>query len=908
MNGTVNPLYGGNNMNGGAANKLQAEQDKTDTTQQNMLYQGQQIANRISQKSLAEQPKQRAQQYDSLNTNIRHSLGSRAKNSPMQAMAQSTAANIYRKAPGVDSVGKVFADVTKDIKHTSNITSDKISSIIFTVMQALSNSFTGGMNGMKAELDKISSEQEGGDDNAMVSFLADCGNFLNFFIQYSTINKQLQYKITHPDDDDLLAPQQKEYIRGIKEQLEDKTEFPENKKLFGNSNTITDNLNNQIINPTTYFYGVEDNKSQWIKYEDENSIKNGRNLSEEKIAEIEKDILKQRKRYLKKLNNIELEFYQEKLNNAFQYLTYTYGQLSGRTLYNLSKLLAAGGAKDVGLFAPISLPSLTGSAMRMVPGAGPVLDTINDFFSAFAMAFKMSYKTLKPERNLATDYIDTTAKESNEKLRKLHTGGGNKVEYIDKNTFRKITGKKEKNKLTEQEKKFNDRAIKISGNKGDHRLSKGDGRVFSKAKAERDLEMLNQILYDYNHLMSLKELFERFDRKKTKMLQTENVFDFTAEKDINYYIGKEKKNDKIKKINKEELKALISNDDLKIEFGKLVKLLDDLGGNVDSNEKKSDESPIEINNPMLYNIVKQFIKTTYDGLGGKKDIENLPDNNGIKMGLFGLIQLIDKPFDTQNENTTKHINDYIDKFLKKQENKKENKKEKTDEKQEKDETEQIKKQITELKKIIQDENNRIKELNNNGEGEKGKAKQERIREMIERQKKILNENLEKYRAMEIQAINDEIVASNSFKPLKKLLSKYRSTLKTKIQEMISALKSNENMYNTDKVEGTGNIVSLGRKTQLETDKLIRSALEKILNFIAIKNFKAFNEAASKIESGMKSLMSSGGSMRSSTIKRRIKKATRRIQLSLDEFNSGRNTRRGRYRKKPRKTRRVNYGH
>ena len=124
--------------------------------------------------------------------------------------------------------------------------------------------------------------------------------------------------------------------------------------------------------------------------------------------------------------------------------------------------------------------------------------------------------------------------------------------------------------------------------------------------------------------------------------------------------------------------------------------------------------------------------------------------------------------------------------------------------------------------------------------------------------------------------------------------------------MISALKSNNNMYNTDKVEGTGSKMRLGfdRKTQLETDKLIRSALEKILNFIAIKNFKAFNEAASKIESAM----SSGGSMQNSTIKRRIKKATRRIQLSLDEFNSGRNTRRSGYRKKPRNTRRVNYGH
>lgn len=259
------------------------------------------------------------------------------------------------------------------------------------------------------------------------------------------------------------------------------------------------------------------------------------------------------------------------------------------------------------------------------------------------------------------------------------------------------------------------------------------------------------------------------------------------------------------------------------------------------------------------------------------------------------------------------INSFIDNFLKKQENKEQENQEKSTDKQEQDETKQINTQIKELEDIIKKENKRIDELNkkregDQGKGENGKAKQERIVEMIEKQKKILNKNLDNYRDKEIQAINDEIVASNSFKPLKKLISKYRSTLKTKVQEINSALKSNDNMYNTDKVEGTGNMIGFDRKTKLETDKLIRSALEKILNFIAIKDFKAFNEAASKIESGMKSLMSSGGSMRSSTIKRRIKKATRRIQLSLDEFNSGRNTRRGRYRKKPRKTRRVNYGH
>ena len=99
---------------------------------------------------------------------------------------------------------------------------------------------------------------------------------------------------------------------------------------------------------------------------------------------------------------------------------------------------------------------------------------------------------------------------------------------------REPKGKKEKKELTEKQKDFNTRAEKITGNKIHHELS--NVSEFSKAKAESDLEMLNQILYDYNHLMSLKELFERFDRTKTQMLLTENV-DFRAEKDINYYIG-----------------------------------------------------------------------------------------------------------------------------------------------------------------------------------------------------------------------------------------------------------------------------------------------------------------------------------------------------------------------------------
>ena len=210
MNGTVNPLYGGDNMNGGAVNDLFTEERKKIKKQQDNIYDAQQQANAKSQSSLASQLTDRATQYDSISGKIQERVNETAETRPMEAMAQNTAANLYRKAPGVDSVGKVFAGVTKDIKQTSNITSDKITSIIFTVMQALSNSFTGGMNGMKAELEKISSEQEDSGDNTMVNFLKDCGSFLNFFIQYTTVNKQLQYKITHPDDDDLLAPQQKQ--------------------------------------------------------------------------------------------------------------------------------------------------------------------------------------------------------------------------------------------------------------------------------------------------------------------------------------------------------------------------------------------------------------------------------------------------------------------------------------------------------------------------------------------------------------------------------------------------------------------------------------------------------------------------------------------------------------------------
>ena len=810
MNGTVNPLYGGNNMNGGGGQKAikLAESNLTPST-----------------------------------------FGTK---DAIRGLKEHAAASVYKNSLSADEIVTGLKGITKTIKTTSSFTSDKISSIIFTVMQALSNSFTGGINGMKAELEKISNEQEDSDDNAMVSFLTDCGSFLNFFIQYTTVNKQLQYKITHPDDDDLLTQDQKKNINSFKD------DFSNGEKKIDD---IKQNIKNEIEEPTA----TSDN---------------------EKIDN----------QYLKKLNNIELEFYQEKLNNAFQYLTFTYGQLSGRTLYNLSKLLAAGGAKDVGLFAPISLGSLSGSAVRMVPGAGPVIDTINDFFSAFSTAFKMSYKALKDERELASDYI-----QNNIELSKDNLTGGN---FIQKDTFKRLIKrshkKNEEKKNSRKKKDYNKDANDIA----DGRVGKSTVHVpeFSKVRAERDLEMLNQILSDYNHVMSLMKLIEIIGKGKGK--------------GNSIYIGKEEVDKvlKLQKITPKELGALRKTE-LKDKFVTLHNTLTEtIYQNKHNISLSGDKKSIELNNPVLYGIVKEFIKTTSENLGQKdnkregedegegegegereREGEGEDEDDNLKKLLVELIQSLEPDI----EETDKMIND----FLSKQENLKKEEETRRKNSLNKDKKEQTEEQIKKLKTIIQQENDRIAKTSEKAAKDDSKTD---IPSSIVNYKKIIEQNLQHYNDELLAKIGAEIVASNSFKPLKKLVSSYKKLLKSGVKQIIDDFKAEYNKE-TQKDED-------GKKKKEKDKQLIYKVFDKLLKFIEIKNFEAVNTGLANFEGSVKyvnkkikKVLPVGG-MRSSTIKRRIKKATRRIQLSLDEFNSGRNTRRGRYPKKPHKTRRVNYGH
>jgi hypothetical protein len=86
----------------------------------------------------------------------------------------------------------------------------------------------------------------------------------------------------------------------------------------------------------------------------------------------------------------------------------------------------------------------------------------------------------------------------------------------------------------------------------------------------------------------------------------------------------------------------------------------------------------------------------------------------------------------------------------------------------------------------------------------------------------------------------------------------------------------------------------------ENLELVKSGLKKMLRFISNREFGSINALFKRQKK--KKTRRGGGDL--SNIRRHIAKATRRIETTLDNFN---NTRRHK-RIKPRKTRRINYGH
>lgn len=550
----------------------------------------------------------------------------------------------------------------------------------------------------------------------------------------------------------------------------------------------------------------------------------------------------------------------EYLNNAFKHLAYTYGQLSGRTIYYLSKILQSGPVAEVGYFDPISFGSITTTLIKASPVGGvisSVVDTVTNFFYALADAGKSSFKSLEDERKLAGEYMEYI----NTELGEVDQVGGRVLnDTVETATLNKLHHPKSNkyDKVGSFEYRIE---MLINGKKTKH--SAHSVELLTGADIQRQITEIETAMNHYNHVSSLVKLLEQLTKSNT---------------DKGIYISDKnymESNDALEKLIPSETKALHGNETVMKEFGEMLNKFKAF--EIESNNQ---DDSIEGNNIQLYNIVNDFIVNNYElykeELGdlmtaiGKTatDFETKDDNENNE----------DKD---DNENNVANIKAYVE-----------------------DKNEKFKETLKKLTDIVKEEKARIGEVKTADDKPKSKNPYEYLKD--ERTK--LKTKLTKLNSSKFDDIKSKVSASGNYKKYSSFFKQFKRDMKKEI----TSLK-------TTHVDGTKEAGS--DDAQKSTD-LINSGLKKILTFIRIKDFGAINNMANqfdgkaiktiaKLKARKKKysdeLNAKGGGGRRSSIRRRINSATRRIQTTLDSFNS--TTRRNvRAKSKPRETRRQHYGH
>ena len=551
----------------------------------------------------------------------------------------------------------------------------------------------------------------------------------------------------------------------------------------------------------------------------------------------------------------------EYLNNAFKHLAYTYGQLSGRTIYYLSKILQSGPVAEVGYFDPISFGSITTTLIKASPVGGvisSVVDTVTNFFYALADAGKSSFKSLEDERKLAGEYMEYI----NTELGEVDQVGGRVLnDTVETATLNKLHHPKSNkyDKVGSFEYRIE---MLINGKKTKH--SAHSVELLTGADIQRQITEIETAMNHYNHVSSLVKLLEQLTKSNT---------------DKGIYISDKnymESNDALEKLIPSETKALHGNETVMKEFGEMLNKFKAF--EIESNNQ---DDSIEGNNIQLYNIVNDFIVNNYElykeELGdlmtaiGKTatDFETKDDNENNE----------DKD---DNENNVANIKAYVQ-----------------------DKNEKFKETLKKLTDIVKEEKARIGEVKTADDKPKSKNPYEYLKD--ERTK--LKTKLTKLNSSKFDDIKSKVSASGNYKKYSSFFKQFKRDMKKEI----TSLKTTH-VDRTKEVAGSDD-------AQKSTD-LINSGLKKILTFIRIKDFGAINNMANqfdgkaiktiaKLKARKKKysdeLNAKGGGGRRSSIRRRINSATRRIQTTLDSFNS--TTRRNvRAKSKPRETRRQHYGH
>ena len=447
-----------------------------------------------------------------------------------------------------------FGDTMKSIlDNTKKVYGDDrniIFSAISTIMDAVNNSVMGGLTGLKSELEKIINDEKAkgsGKPNAGIDFLADCANFIRFFLEYLYLNKKLKIE------------------KHNSEKIEEARAEVENGDAAKN--------------------GIVKAKEKLNKLEGYNKETQG-NVEANPAGSNQMD---------------RIDF----LNNAFRHLVFTYGQLSGRTIYNIIQFLKNGPPPKVGYFDPISFGSLTSTIIRSTPMgsiAGQIMDSVVDFGKAFINAGEASYVSLKRERELANEYMEYITDKTKTTNSGQKGGATQPVDplSIDTATFTKyydsIKAKKDKKDLVD--KNYKKRIQKLTGNKGrtntNHNISQ-----LTTANIEKRIKDVTNAMTELNHVDNLKELLNQILEPLSKKRSIYIKSSSSVTKD----------NSKIPLLTQEEVSKMRSNPDVERVFNMIINNFDT--GTDSPYKDKLDKLTIEKSNPELYGIIMNFIRNNY---------------------------------------------------------------------------------------------------------------------------------------------------------------------------------------------------------------------------------------------------------------------------------------------------------
>jgi len=287
-------------------------------------------------------------------------------------------------------------------------------------------------------------------------------------------------------------------------------------------------------------------------------------------------------------------------------------------------------------------------------------------------------------------------------------------------------------------------------------------------------------------------------------------------------------------------------------------------------------SSIKESNFELYKIVKDFIEKNvkdYGELVGLEKFENLASRIGLEAdAITKLMEEDEEEDDDEDEKKVQNATKMIENTMK-----------------------QLGNTIDKLDKITKDEEDRILKLKR---ASTISATQTPYT-YLNNEHKAMKEKLSSLNKSKFDDIKMS-VGMSGYKKYKSFFLQFKRDMQREIKSAIKLLNNSD----------TGGIVD----DQKKNDLLI-IALKKITTFIKVREFGTINNLGGKVKGKMlkkyadykekqkkeKETMSGGRLRANSTIRRRIKKATVRIQQTLDKFN---NTRRIKGGKKYRKSRKV----